>query len=301
MKQSKKNSDNNIHIYGFINDVNIQQTGSNRSAINLDVATLEQWTENGEAKSRRTKHDVVLFTEDQDLIARFEAIGKDTAENAQNRNVEGYKPKVHTISMDGALVNDERPFKGLDKTYQTIKVIAREDSIDLDVPQVKGEEKEKRNHVEISANIADIYVDKEKKFAALKVANNLHTKNGDSATWLDVNISGNSPFPKEKAAYEAIAKGELKKGDFIKLSGMIRNRDDKDLVIDGKKTEKYGFVLAASSMEKIERKLDKSQKEETAKKTAPAETKPAKETKQTKQPKKTTANSRKKSTGPKVG
>lgn len=296
MKQSKKNSDNNIHIYGFINDVNLQKTSSDRTAINLDVVTLEQWTEKGEAKSRRSQHDVALFTEDKALIAKFEAIAKDTAENAKNRNVEGYKPKVHTISMDGALVNDERPFKGMDKTYQTIKIIAREDSIDLDVPQVKGEEK--RNHVELTANISEVYKNEEKKFAALKVANNLHTQKGSSATWLDVNINGNSPFPKEKAAYEAIIKGDLKKGDFIKLSGMMRNRDEKDLVIDGKKTDKYGFFLSASSIEKIERKLDKTQKEETSQKEAPAETKQAK---QTKQPKKTPATSRKKAAGPKVG
>lgn len=298
MKKSKKNPDNNIHLYGFINDVNIQKTSSGRTAINLDVATLEQWTQNGETKRRRTQHDVALFTEDKDVIAKFEAIAKDTAENAQNRNAEGYKPKVHTISLDGALVNDKRPFKGMDKTYQTVKVIAREDSIDLDVPQVKGEEKEKRNHVEISANIADIYVDKEKEFAVLKVANNLHIKKDDQkeskSTWLEVIINGNSPFAKEKAAYEAVVKGELKKGDFIKLSGMIHNRDEKDLLIDGTKTEKYGFVLAVSSMEVLDRKLDKSQKEETAHKAAPAEEKPAKQNKQK-------ANSRKKSVGPNVG
>ena len=79
---------------------------------------------------------------------------------------------------------------------------------------------------------------------------------------------------------------------------MMHNRDEKDLVIDGKKTEKYGFVLSASSIEKIERKLDKTQKEESAQKEAPAE---AKQTKQTKQPKKTPATSRKKTAGPKVG
>ena len=266
MKEYKKNPDNNVHVRGFINDVRINKTESGRTAINLLIGTTEQYTDKVKGpQTIRTSHDATLFTENKELVKKFEGIADDLKANDANREVEGYKPKVHTISAGGPMVMDPHPFKDMDKTYERAKILLIEDSIDLDVPQAK---EEKRNRIDLAVNIGNVTLHEDKQFAIVSAARNLHKEGvANDPDWIELKVSGKSPFKGEKEAYEKLVNGDLKKGDFIRVGGMLKNNNF-EVEIDGKKAMKYGSRIDVSSVTKIQKKQAQAEtKEAEVKKT----------------------------------
>lgn len=246
MKKSKKNQNNSVHIYGYINDVRINTLENGRTAINLDVATIENYKDKeGNSQARKSYHDVAVFTDDKKLIASFKKIAVDTEMNRENRGVEGYKPVPHTISMDGILVNRSAKV-GEEKEYQTIQILASKDSIDLDVKQAEGEY---RNVSMFAGNIGDIKVYEDKKFATLSVAQHYRPEGSETehVTWINVRVNGDRKASKE--AYEAIVNGTLKKGDFVRMGGQLHNNN-----YDSEDGTRYGVSVDLTSFKKLEKK-----------------------------------------------
>lgn len=249
--QKKINYNNQVHLHGFINDVRINPVNDEgRTAINLDVATVEFF----QGKTRKTYHDAAIFTEDKDVIAKFGAIAEDCKKNIENRGVKGFQPSTHTVSLDGIFINPE------DKQAY---ILVMGDSVKLDAKQ---EEKEVRNTATITGNIGSIDIHPDKKFAVISVASHYTPKGEEKESkpnWIRVNVSGNRKSV--SGVYEAIEKGELQKGDFVRVGGQLHNNNFEQ---DGKKV--YSTVLDLSRFEKIEKKekVAEAQKAEPEKEAA---------------------------------
>jgi hypothetical protein len=280
MKEStKKNQNNQVHLYGFINGVRMNEfgdEGKKKTAINLDVCTLEQYRDkDGEAQTKRTYHDVAIFSDDAKLIEQFKGISADCEKNVANRNVEGFNPTTHTISMDGILVNKSES--------RDLQIIASPDAIDLDTKQDK---EEVRNSSKLTGNVANIALHEEQKFAVVTLIHHYRPEGSEKEfeTVVDVRISGDRKF--SKGAYDAIVKGELGKGDFVRMGGQLHNNR-----FETDKGTKYGVNLDLTSFDVIKKAAAK--KEDV--KAAPAKKADAKKgEKETKVAKKAT--SRKKGT-----
>lgn len=269
MKEDIKTSQNNtVHLQGYINGVRMNETKSGRTAINLDVATQERYQDKDQVwKTRPSYHDVVIFTDDKALIEKFGQIAKDIEEKAANRDVKDFKAKNHTISLDGTLVNGENKLG--DQTYRTIQVIAKPESLDLDA---KKAEQEVSNKAVLAGNIANIYVNEEKKFAVVSMIHNFRPEGAekDYKTSLDVRVSGDRKF--SAPTFEKIAKGELGVGDFIRVSGQLHNTKRE---VEGKGTrygvslDLTGFDLLKKAEKKTEVKTEKKAEKKEEKKAEP--------------------------------
>ncbi len=266
MKEDIKTSQNNtVHLQGYINGVRMNETQSGRTAINLNVATQERYQDKDQVwKTRNSFHDVTLFTDDKETIAKFGKIAKDIEEKKANAEVKDFKPVNHTISLDGTLVNSENKLG--DQTYRSIQVIAKPESVDLDA---KKAEKEVSNKAVLAGNIASVYVDKEKKFAVVALIHNFRPEGSDKEykTSIDVRLSGDRKFSKE--TYDKLANGELGKGDFVRVQGQLHNTKR-----EGEAGTRYGVTLDATGFDLLAKKAAKKEevKEEkkSGKKAAPA-------------------------------
>ncbi len=280
MKETKKNSNNNAHLYGYINGVRMNDFNrgdKKMTAINLDVVTLETFKKDDSFQNKRTYHDVVLFTDNKELIDKFAAVGADVTANRENKDVKGYSPKTHTISVDGVLVNKENTIKGSDQTYDTLQFMASEASIDLDVKQA---EKEVRNRAEIVGNIAKVNVYEEKGFATATVIHHYRPDDGekDFETSMQIRVDGGRKFSQK--TYEALKNGELGVGDFIRVGGQLHNNN-----FENEKGKRYGMALDVTSSELLHKKAEKQE----AKAEVKAEKKPAKKEAAKAAPKKATS------------
>lgn len=250
MKETKKNTQNNVHLYGYIDSVRMNELENGRVAVNLDVTTAESFKDReGNYQVRRSRHDATLFTGDADIIARFRKVAEVLEANAEGKGKEGFKPEVQTVSLDGMLVNRSNSFKGSEREYETLAVLVREDSVDLNVKPAEGE---RRNRVDINANIAAVNVYADKEFATIRAAHNYRPEGAKEAytTWMDIRVNGRSPF--SKAAYEAIVKGELKSGDFIQLGGQLRDNTF-DVKLGDDIVKKYGNAIDLTSLKVLKR------------------------------------------------
>ena len=200
------------------------------------------------------------------MIEKFSKIGADLEKNEANRNVEGFEPKTHTISVDGILVNKENKLGSSEETYRTLQVMANEPSIDLDVKQ---DENEVRNTTKFVGNVARIDLHEDKKFAVVTVVHHYRPEGSekDFETAVDVRINGDRKF--SKAAYEAIVKGELDKGDFVRMGGQLHNNR-----YETENGTRYGVSVDLTSYEMLKKK--EAKKEEVAK--APAKKATSKKT-----------------------
>lgn len=292
MKETKKNLNNNVHLYGYINDVRINTLENGRTAVNLDITTMEAYKDKaGEYQHKYSHHDATLFTSDAATVEKFSAVAADLKANEENKGVEGYKPKNHTVSLDGMLVNRSNKFAESDKEYQTLAVVVREDSIDLDA---KLAENEPRNRVDFSAYIAKVNVYEESKFAQLSMAHHFRPKDSEKeyTTWMNVRVDGKNPYTKN--AYESIVKGEINIGDSVQVAGQL-----KDNTFESSLGKKYGNVIDMGSVKMLKSKKAQEQKAEQKPAEKPAEKAEAKkaETKKA-EPKK--AQPKKKTSGQKI-
>ena len=264
MKQEVKKYNNNMHVYGFVNDIRMNDTESGKKAINLDVATLESFKkEDGTVQNIRTYHDVVMYTDDKKVIAKYEKIAAALKKNAENKGVEGFEPEVHTVSLDGILVGK--------KDSRDLQVMAKPENVSLDVKQA---DKEVRNRAEIVGNIASIDVYPEKNFATMTVAHHYRPegskKEGESIdTFIPVRVSGARMYSKH--TYDALVEGKLEVGDFIRVRGQLHNNNfEKD------EKKQYTMALDLNSSELIAKKGAKQEQAAAKKPEAKQEAKPAK-------------------------
>lgn len=279
MKQTKKNEENHVHLYGYINGVDIRDSKGNQAkiglygrffatdkegknysigkdeklAVNFDLTTSEAYkvkNEEGkeEYKNKYTKHDVVMFTADHDLAKQFAKIQKELAayEALPEEEKKGAKRPVNTVSMDGFIMQNGK----------TIKVGARDASVDLNVPQ---EKEEPRNSMTMKGNIGSI--DMKDNFAVMHVAHNYPEREGKERrepVWVDVRVDSRM----QPETFKDIQDGKIKVGDFIKFGGQIHNRNF-EVTKEGQEPEKrYEFTIDARRIQKLVAKEAKTEKVE---------------------------------------
>lgn len=258
----RKKFNNNAHLHGYINDVRMNEMDNGRMAINLDVVTIETYKKGDEYVNNKTFHDVALFTDKKETIEKFAAIAADIKANRENRENKEYKPKTHTVSLDGIIVNQENVVKGTDEKYQSVQILTKDGSIQTDVKQADNEV---RNHAELVGNIASIKMYEDKGFAVMTVMNHYRPEGSEKefGTTLQVRVDGERKF--SKPTFEKIQKGELGVGDFVRVGGQIHNNNYEK---DGGK--RYGMALDLTSGEVIKKKAEKVEKKaEKAEKAAP--------------------------------
>ena len=258
-----KNPQNTVHLYGFINGVRLTELDG-KTAINLDICTLEQYADkDGNSQTKRTFHDVALFTDDKKTIALFNGIAADCKKNAENRDVEGYTPRVHTLSAEGVLVN-----RG-----DTLQVMTSADTIKVDTKQ---EEKEVRNSAKLVGNVAKIAVYEDKKFAVVTLIHHYRPKDSDKdyETVVDIRVNGDRKY--SKAAYDAIVSGDIKKGDFVRMGGQIHNNR-----YETENGVKYVRAIDLTSYEMLKHKEEKKEEVKEAPKAKKSAAKKTGETKKT--------------------
>lgn len=263
MKETTKNQGNDLHLYGYINGVRMNEVSEGRVAVTISVATIENFKQGEENKSRRTFHNAVLFTSDKDLIAKFEAIKAATDKNRENQGVEGFKPETHTISLDGFLVKRENSFGEDGQKYDSAQIMVKEDSVDLDVKQA---ENEVRNSARLSGNIGSIRIVEDKDFADLSIIHHYTSKDGrENELPIHVRVNGNRRDGKQ--VLEDLKAGKIKVGDFIRIGGQLRqNNYEKEG--EGKR---YGLAVDMTTFKMLKQKEAVAVKEEvkTAPKAAP--------------------------------
>lgn len=270
MEKNIKNANNRAHVHGFINDVRINPVGdSGRTAINLDVVSTESYKLNKddeEYQTKRTYHDVTIFTDDKKVIGAYEKIQKDCAKNKENRDVDGYKPAVHEVSLEGMLVSKEGS--------KSIQISCSPENVKVGA---KLEENEVRNLAVVSGNVVSIDVYENKKLAVVGVMHHFRPKGAgeegpDYKTRVDVRINGDRRVGKQ--AYDDLAGGKIRVGDFVRLSGRMHNtRYSVDVEKDGAtvQEERFGVAIDASSFALLKVSKKNAQAEEKAE--APAEEK----------------------------
>ncbi len=218
---------NTVHLYGLITDVRFGQVpDKGLTGINLRVSTMGRPPKDGD-KRVDNYHDVTMFTDDPKVIESYKAVEANLKANAENKGVEGYKPKYDTVSLDGYIRNVTKRFANSEDTYTGIEVRTNPENASLNVP--KGE-KEYRDVAQFKGNVGSVELHEDKNFARISLANHFQPKDAEGnaigeprVTWLNVTVSGNSRNPEVKAAYDAIVKGDIEKGKFVRVNGQLIN------------------------------------------------------------------------------
>lgn len=278
-----KNKDNQVHLHGFLNEVREFEINDKKS-FKMDVATVENYKVGDEPKKNYTYHRVGLITDDAKTIKAIRAAMKDIENNKEHAAEADFKPKVHTVSLDGSLVVRENEKDG--KLYYNPEVVAEQESFKLDAKLAEGEV---RNLAEFKGNIASIDINDEYKFAKINIALHYFVP-GESENYKgEVKpYTENTSFAETRVnakllpkVFEDLSNGNLAVGDLISVRGQMHNNrytDSKDtkqnkIVVDLKKVEliaKKGQKKAAAE-EKTEKKAEvkKETKKAAPKKAAP--------------------------------
>ena len=227
---------NNAHVFGFINGVRMNDAGNGRTAINLDVASQENFKVDDKKQTRNTYHDIVLFTSDKNVIESFKKIAGDLENNAKNKDVKDFKRATHTISVDGILMNRN----------DSVQILTKEDGFKLDTPLA---EKEVRNRADIVGNVGSLTVHEEKNFATASLIHHYRPEGSekDFETSINIRVDGDRKFSKE--TYEKMKSGEIGVGDFIRVGGQLHNNN-----YENEKGKRYSMALDVTSSSMIRKK-----------------------------------------------
>lgn len=277
-KEKKQDMTNKVHLHGYINDIKSFDGKDGKKFFVMDVATLEAYKDNkGEMQRVYTYHNVNLNTDDKAVIKKLDKIAEDLKQNRENRDTEGYKPKIHTASIDGVIATRKSTGAKNGVEYYNQVIITDADQIKLDA---KKEEKEVRNSVELKGNIAKI--DLKDNFAIIQVATHYYAPGEqegsrfegkgyhEETNYVETRVS--ERFRPE--TFEKIKSGEIAVGDLVKMRGQMHNTEYKDEKND---TMRYKVVVDLRSAELVAKKGQKKAEaqEEAPKETKKAEKKPA--------------------------
>lgn len=279
-----KKADNNVHLYGFVNDVRMSATeDGSKNFININLATYEQYTNNaGEKERKNTFHTINLVSSDPEVIKQFEEVRTALTNNYENREKEGFEPKVFKASVDGTLVTRENEKDGI-KYYNQV-VVANADDFRLGAKRQEGES---MNTASFKGNVAN--VDIHDGFALVSIATHYYAP-GES----QIHTGETKPYTEKTSfvqariyesfrgeTFQALKKGDIAVGDLIEARGQMHNNN----YTDKNGIKRYGIIVDLNKMNVIAKKQVKVEKEVEKK----AETKKA-------APKKATSNKK----GPKM-
>lgn len=297
----KQRPNNNVHLHGFVNDVRINATeDGSKHFVNVNLATYEQFKNNaGEKERKYTFHNVNLVTSDPKIVKQFEEVRDALANNYENREKEGFEPKVFKASVDGTLVTKENEKDGI--KYYNPMVIANADDFKLGAKRQEGEA---MNTATFKGNIANI--DMHDGFALVSIATHyyapgesqIHT--GETKPYTEktsfVQTRINESFRPE--TFKAMKNGEIEVGDLIEARGQMHNNN----YTDKNGIKRNGIIVDLNNMNVLAKKQSQGVKEaekktETKKETATKKTAAAKKT----APKKAVSQKPKQATAAKKG
>lgn len=272
-----KKNDNNVHLHGFVNDVRISATeDGSRTFINVNLATYEQYKNNADEKERKnTFHTVNIATSDPAVVKQFKEVQAALANNQENRDVEGFKPKVFTASVDGTLVTRENEKDGV--KYSNQMVVTNAENFKLGAKRQEGES---MNTASFKGNIAN--VEMHDGFALVSIATHyyapgeseIHTGETkpytEKTSFVKTRISEN--FRNE--TFNDLKDGKIGVGDFVEARGQMHNNN----YTDKNGVKRYGIVVDLNKLEVLAKKQNKEQTATAAKeqKAAPAKKETAK-------------------------
>lgn len=258
---------NKVHLKGYVNGVNFYDVeGSERKAINLLVTTQEY---RGEGKEPvRTNHSVSLFTDNAEVIAKFEGIQADIEDRKAQKDVIGKKDvKSHVIELDGYMSNRKVEI-GEGQYYNKLQIITKEDNISLGT---KLGDMKQTNTAEITGNIASVDFPEKLNFAKIVVINDF-TPSSEGAekikTPVEMRVGKNGLYSKH--LFAALEKGVLGVGDLVHFKGALHNDNFESK--DAKKV--YKMIMDANSAKLIFKKGQKAGETEAAKAEVKQEVKP---------------------------
>lgn len=273
--------ENNVHLYGFLNEIRRNTAPDGKTMYNLAVTTVENYkAADGTPQAKYTNHNVSIASDDKAFDAKMKEFNDDFLQNKEQTN-----KKTHTISLDGTFTVS----KGSNgKTYYGIS--AKTDDVKFDVKQ---QEKEVRNSAELKGTISNIdFPEKDGSrlgFANVTIATHYYAP-GESenfkgevkpytemTSFVPVRID-EKMMPK---TYEDLISGKIEVGDLIAVRGQIHNNNYKNaegetvyrMVVDLKKAE----LIAKKGQKKNEGKAETAAEtqKETKKDTKAKETKKA--------------------------
>lgn len=271
----KKNSDNKVHVHGWMNNVTELNAMDNKKSFFIELATVENYKDNaGDYQAKKTYHKINVVTDDKAAIEKLEGIAADLQMNYENREAEGYKTKTHEASFDGILITRKNTVDNVD--YYNSLIVSSVEDMKLDCKQEKDEV---RNAAEIKGNIAKIDIHDD--FAVIRVATHYFAPGEgvnykgetkpyhDETSYVDTRLSGSF----RKKEFEAIKNGAIEVGDLVNVRGQIHNTKytDKDGV------NRYNVVVDLNKVELIAKaKKNQSETEEKKVEEAPKEAPKAK-------------------------
>lgn len=233
-KKQEQKPNNSVHLHGYINDVRIIDFERGAKNFIVDMATLEAYKDNNDEMQRRyTYHKVSVVTSDKKFIKSLEEVKADLDANFENRDVEGYKNKNHTATVDGVFCSRKNEKDGV--TYVNNLIVAQPDDFKVDTKLAEGES---RNRAEFKGNIAKINTYDE--FAVITIATHYYapTENGElvenfrgemkpyieKVSYIDTRLNGN----RRPGEFERIQNGDIAVGDLIEVRGQIHNNNYTD-------------------------------------------------------------------------
>jgi hypothetical protein len=280
--ENKRN--NNVHLHGYMNEVKMYDLQDGKKSIFVEMATVEQYTnKEGKPEKKNTYHKVNLITDDKAVITKLDAIKTDLENNKKNKDTKGFKPKVHTATLDGKYITRKNTKD--DKEYFNQLILTTADEFQIDAMQKKGEV---RNAAEFKGNIAKIDIKEDKNFAVISIATHYYAPgnltgedgkplptvelkdeegNAFTATRLTSFVEGrvSANRTQRNGLYENLKTGKIAVGDLVTARGQIHNNNFVDK--DGK--NRYKMTIDFNKMEVALKKGEKTTKE------AKAEVKPA--------------------------
>ena len=268
-----KQKDNKVHLYGFLNEIKSANDFEGKKSFLMDVATVENWQDNAENwQSRTSYHTVSLLTGDKKIIKGLEKAKVDLDNNIANRDTEGFKPKTHTVSLDGSLTTKKSTSdEGVE--YFNPVAVADAESFKLDV---KRQENEVRNRAELKGNIANI--DMKDGFAKISIATHFYVPGestnhkGETKPYTEVTKYIETKVDEKRLpkTFAQLKNGELGIGDLVSVNGQMHNNRYKEkesgIYRDKVDIDLKGFNLIAKKGEKKAQAEEKTEKKAEAKK-----------------------------------
>ena len=286
MKTIKSSNNNDGHLYGLINSVDILDSkNEGRKVIRLFVnVSNDHKNKEGEiVEEKPTKLNAVLFTSNKETIAKFEKLQADLKayhEDKENNKVQSM------LSANYFLQGSEFTNAEGEKRWST-NIILKEASVDLGV---KKAENEVRNSVSLVGNIQRVNQISDKAYA-ITIRNTHEFEKGEEKQRV---VSFVTAFVNEanmKETFAALKSGELSEQDFIRVGGRLG-------VSESGEPHIIGNTVKLLKKNAVEQEAGKEVKAEPEKKAAAKKAEPKKAEEKKAATKK--AVSRKKTAAPKI-
>lgn len=276
--------ENKVHIYGYLNSVSgpfdASKKNPEKKGFFLHIADTETYKDkDGNDVKIVNSHSVKIVTDEEKYINKLIELQKDCEDNRAMRNNteipdKEKKYKTHFAAVDGGITSSspKKDDSNAEADAESVKyspyfIITNTDNIRFD-QRITEMDKKLPNFIEFSGNMTEPKYSKGNEFADFgvavrRVSQDKNGKEYEETHFINVQVS-NKYRPK---TFEAIKEGKLGKGDFIKVSGILK---EEQFTNEDNVRVNVTRVDAEKVMVKIKKGQKKAEAEEV--KEAPAET-----------------------------